>query len=566
MLAILDQAHMPLLLVLGLAVFIGTLGARIFQKLRIPQVVGYIVIGLIVGRTGAGLIDEQLIAKLLPFNLFALGVIGFMIGGELHLDIFRRYGRQFFIILLAEGLTAFLIVGLGVSAVAMMIFPPAQAIALGLVLGAIASATAPAATVDVLWEYKTRGVLTTAVFAIVAMDDGLALVLYGVASSIATQLAGTSESGLLASMGWTVYELLGAVLLGAGAGAALNYLLRWSREHDKALTFTIGSLAIVIGLGIWLEVDLILAAMALGMVLANLAPRRSQESFQIVERFAPPIYVLFFVIVGARLDMGGMSAWMWTLGGVYVAGRTIGKMLGANLGARWAGSAESVRKYLGLCLFSQAGVAIGLAILASVHLPPQIGNVVILTVTATTFLVQIIGPTSVKIAVRRAGEVGLNVTEEDLIAAYSVGDVMDGQAPTFPRHTTIARILPVVSQTDTTTYPVTDEDGRLAGLLTLDHLKASFAGEGMSQWLVAFDLMEPVPDRATESMPLKEAFTRMQEQGLEYLPVVRSENDPTLLGVLEARAVNRFLSREVLRRRQLADPAADAAVVPGATA
>jgi len=282
-----DLQHLPILLIIGFALFAGGLGARLFQRLRVPQVVGYIVIGLLLGRSGVQLVNVEAIESLRLFNFFALGVIGFMIGGELRLDVFRRYGKQFMYILLGEGLAAFFLVFLLVWPLAWVLTGQwATSLALGLVLGASASATAPAATVDVLWEYKARGPLTTAVFAIVALDDGLALVLYGIAGSIAKQLIGTSTGSLAVTMFWTAYELFGAIILGALAGWLLNLLLRFARDRDKALTFIIGALAIVIGVSIVAEVDLILAAMALGMSLVNLAPRRSRESFQIIERFA----------------------------------------------------------------------------------------------------------------------------------------------------------------------------------------------------------------------------------------------------------------------------------------
>ncbi len=200
--------HVPILLIIGSAIFGGSIGARIFQKLRIPQVVGYIIIGLIVGRSGFGLIGEEEIQNLLPFNFFALGIIGFMIGGELHRHTFKKFGRQFLKILLAEGLTAFAFVTLLTGLLAWLISGNFLiGLSFGLILGAIASATAPAATVDVLWEYKTRGILTTTVLAIVALDDGLALLLYSFASSVALRLSGADEASFLVGFLHTFYEI-----------------------------------------------------------------------------------------------------------------------------------------------------------------------------------------------------------------------------------------------------------------------------------------------------------------------------------------------------------------------
>lgn len=550
--------RLPILLIIGIAVFMGSLGARAFQKMRIPQVVGYIAIGLLLGRSGLGLIKPEAVESLRYFNFFALGVIGFMIGGELHREIFQKHGKKFLVVLLAEGLGAFVLVGLVVGAIAFVITGDvATSAAIGIVLGAIASATAPAATVDVLWEYKTRGPLTTAVFAIVALDDGLALVLYGIAVSIATKLTGGSGS-VWSALGYTAYELLGAVAIGMIGGVGLNDLIRRMRDPERTLTVIIGALGIVIGLAVMIDIDLILAAMALGVTVANLAPRRSRESFEILERFAPPIYVLFFVIVGARLNVSGMVGWMWVLAVAYVAARTVGKMVGATFGARWAHAHQSIRKYMGLCLFSQAGVAIGLAILSADRFEQTLydgltmGDAIIMIVTATTFLVQIIGPPCVKVAVEKAGEVGLNVTEEDLVKSYAVGDVMDRTAPNFPNDMLLADALPAIADTDAMTYPVVNGTGRLCGIVTIDELKKSFGGFGLTDWLLTCDVMQPVSDKVTESMLLQEALTRMRELGLEYMPVVAADDESRYVGMLELRAVNSHLSREILRRRQQA--------------
>ncbi|HNX26744.1 MAG TPA: cation:proton antiporter [Phycisphaerae bacterium] len=562
MLAEFDINHLPMLLVVGLSLFVGGLGARLFQKMRIPQVVGYITIGLLIGRMGLKILNSEAIAQMRLFNYVALGVIGFMIGGELKKSVFQRYGRQFMAILFGEGLTAFVFVSALVTLGGYLFTQNfATSMALGLILGAISSATAPAATVDVLWEYKTRGPLTTSVFAIVALDDGLALVLYGLAASFAKHLIGTDVSGrgLLASVGTACYELVGAAILGGIIGILLNFLLRFIKEHDKNLIFTLGALIVTLGLSMLMGVDVILSAMALGTTLTNLAPRRSQETFRIIERFAPPIYVLFFVIVGARLTVGDMPAWMWVVAVLYVIGRTAGKMLGAFTTARLTKSPQAVQKYLGLCLFSQAGVAIGLAIISSENFTGKyayVGNAVIMIVTATTFLVQIIGPPCVKLAVARAGEIGLNVTREDLIASYKVGDVMIRDPLVFRQATPFNVIMQTINETDYNTYPVVDDGNHLLGVITLNELKGGLGNIGLAQLLLAYDLMQPPSGIVQPNVNLGEAMTKMREEDFEYL-IVADYPDETgkckLIGLVELRKVDRLLNRELIRRRDAAD-------------
>ena len=175
--------HLNILFLLGIALLGGTIGGRIFQKLHIPKVVGYITIGILIGQSGLKLITIDTIHSLKPLNYFALGLIGFMIGGELKKEVITKYGKQFMLILLSEGIGAFVAVALFIAIAGIFIFGNfTNGLALGLLLGAIASATAPAATTSVLWEYRTRGPLTRIVLGIVALDDGLALLLFSIAA------------------------------------------------------------------------------------------------------------------------------------------------------------------------------------------------------------------------------------------------------------------------------------------------------------------------------------------------------------------------------------------------
>jgi len=548
-----DPTRLPALVVIGMAIFFGTIFARLFQLIRIPQVVGYIFIGLLVGQSGLNLMDLQTVNDLQPFSFFALGIIGFLIGGELHRDVFRKHGPRLISMLFGEGLGAFVFVFVLVGAIAFITTNSiAESVAYAVVLGAIASATAPAATVNVLWESKAAGPLTTTVFAIVALDDALALVLYSIATSCAAILLGTETSALSTTIGRVAWELLGGIALGIGIGVILNFVMRKTGEHENTLALTIGAVALVTGSAHLLGIDMILASMTLGCVIANLAPRRSKRAFETVERFTAPIFALFFVTVGAQLNIGGMPGWMWALAVSYLAGRSIGKLAGARAGAKFSGASQSVTRYLGLCLLSQAGVAVGLSITAGHRFSGDFGTAIISIIALTTFVVQIVGPPCVKLAIHRAGEAGLNVTEDDLMREHTVNDMVDRGAPEFSRGTSLNQILRTIAQTQATAYPVTDTTGGLAGVITLEGLKESFGSEGLTHWLVAYDLMEPAPDVVHENMPLCDAVTRMRDQQIEFLPVLAKDGSD-LIGMLELRTVTRRLSEEVMRRKQLAD-------------
>ena len=541
--------HLNIILLMGLAIFFGTAGARIFQKFRIPQVVAYVVIGLVIGESGLNLIGRDTVEILSSFNMFALGIIGFMIGGELTRDVFKKYGKQFFIILCSEGIAAFAAVAFLTGLVCWYFTKNVQtSVAMALVLGAIASAT-----VNVLWEYNTRGPLTSTVLAIVALDDALSLLLYGFASSIAAALIGKTHGSRWITMLTAFSEIAGAVVLGVLAGFLLSFILKLIKEPDKALAFTVSSVLLVIGLSIALKVGSILAAMTLGVTIANLASRRRQNTFELIEKFAPPIYVLFFVLAGAHLVLNEITGWMVVMVVVYLVGRTVGKIFGAWFGARVSQAADVVRRYLGLCLLSQAGVAIGLAIISGQLFTGQIAHAIIIIVMTTTFVVEIFGPMFVKLGVKKAGEVGLNITEEDLIETYSVADVMDKKASVISAGMSLRELIKVVSNTESFYYPVVDNDKKLIGAITLGDIRNTFATQELNDWLVALDIMEPVVAKATPDVALSEAFEKTRHFDIEHLPVVVSDEDNKFVGVLNCRAVRRSLSAEVLSRQQKAD-------------
>ena len=366
--------------------------------------------GLALGDSLAGLLPRDLLVAMDPLNQIALGFVGFMVGGELKAQVFRKYGPKFLVILVCEGMLAAVLVGTAVTALTGKLH-------LGLLLGALASATAPAATVNVLWEYRSRGPLTTTILAIVALDDGLGLLLYAFAVTIAQVLLGANTA-----VGWTTWleplrEIFGSLALGGLAGFLLNQALRRLKGNsNQTLSLLTGVILLVCGVAARFELSQILANMAMGVVLINLLPQRREKAFDTVKSFTPPIYILFFVFIGARLDVS-LLPHLGLIGLVYLVGRTLGKMGGSYLGGWISGAPEQVRKYLGWALFSQAGVAIGLA-LDIFHrfagLGPaarEAGGTVLNVIAATTVVVQVLGPPAVKYAIGRAGEIPAEMRE-----------------------------------------------------------------------------------------------------------------------------------------------------------
>lgn len=544
------------LFVIGIGVFGGILGASLFQHFRIPQVVGYIAIGVLIGRSGIGVVGEDDIASLQLFNLFALGLIGFMVGGELRLETLRRYKNQFISILLGEGLGAFFLTGILTGGLVWFLTRDgAIALAVGIVFGAIASATDPASTIDVLWEYRARGALTTTLIAIVALDDALAMTLYGLGVSSAELLTGGTIS--LGEVAVKIgIELFGAVVLGFLLGLLLNFIFRWMRQKEKTLGTALGAILMTIGIAVATDMDIILATMALGVTLTNLAPRRSRELFSLVHSFSSPIYVIFFVLVGARLDISRMPFWLWGIAGVYVIGRSLGKMSGAYWGARLMNAPPEVRRYGGLGLFAQGGIAVGLSIMASQHLGAipfssgmTLGDMVIFTITATTLIVQILGPALVRLAVKKANEIGRNVTEEDVLAQWTVKDLMDKETCLIREGEPLTGIIRVFSEHADTSYPVVEDGNRIVGLITLERIQNVLASQDTWKWLVASDVMIPVKERVTESTSLKDALELMEQLKFEQIPVVSGDGADRAVGIIDRHKLKKLVSEEVFRRQ-----------------
>ncbi len=395
---------MDIFLILGILLFAGFGGGSLFRKLRIPQVVAYVLVGTIVGISGFHVITEKTLDSLSPINTAALGFIGFMIGSELRFSTLRKLGKYITSILLCEALGAYILVALVSYVLTREVF-------LALLLGALASATAPAATVDVLWEYKAKGVLTTTLLAIVGLDDAVALILYGFSLAVAKASLLHTKLSFDIILKKPAIEIGLAIAIGVILAILLSLLLRFFRADNQVLILTIAAIFVAAGIARTHHFSPILTCMFVGLTLGNISPRVTGHAYRILENFTPPVYVLFFILVGSRLDVKLLPS-MGVLGLLYVAARTVGKISGASLGATISGAPAVLRKYLGLTLFSQAGVAIGIAFSIYEEFSrlgaqgQQLGLEIISLITATTFILQIIGPPFVKLAITKAGEVG----------------------------------------------------------------------------------------------------------------------------------------------------------------
>ena len=542
-----------LVLLLGIVMFFGALGGRIFKKLKIPQVVGYIVIGIVIGSSGLQILGKNTIEALNPISTVALSMIGFLVGGELKLNVVKKYGKQFVGILLFEAITPFFIVGGIIFAVTLSVTKDLNlAISLGLILGAICSATAPAATTDVLAEYRTRGPLTTIVYGIVAMDDAVALILYAVANTISAPLLDGNSVSFGFQLLMIAKEIFGSILLGGIFGIILGTIIRnIMTEEGRILSFALGSLFLCTGISMALNLDNILCAMSLGFFMVNFAPKKTLPVFKLVEKFTPPVYVLFFVLVGAKLDIWIITPYLGLLAIIYVLGRTFGKALGSMLGALITKAPETVRKYLPFCLLSQAGVAIGLSIAAGNDFPNSVGPQILLIITATTFIVQLAGPIFVKYGVTKAGEVGLNVTEDDIKKNSKLTDVTWGTekicsaaSPAIVLETdTISSILDSFSRHNNLNYVVKSVEGNLVGVISLEHIKETLQIGEMAESILAMDIMDSPFVTCSPEDSLPDAYKMFDEYDTEAIPIVSDEGE--ILGVAEKPTLDHYVHTRI---------------------
>lgn len=378
---------------------------RLTSRLEIPTVTGYVLLGVILGVSMLRIFHEEALQHLDLVNDLALGLIGFTIGSELRRDVFQKLGKPIFLIALFESFCAFILVVFFVY-----LLDPSR-IYLALILGAVASATAPAATVYVIQQYKTKGPLTSSILAVVGIDDAIALMIFVFAAAMAKNILSVNHPSMLHILGTPVLEIAFSLILGAVLGLVFIWLFRRVRYPDDLSLGIIGFILLGLGIAEHFHLSGLLAVMAFGSVSSNMNLMLNNRSGKVLEHFSPILYACFFVFGGAHLDLTLLPQ-VGFLGLVYLISRMAGKMGGASLGA-WIGKAPStVKKYIGFALIPQVGVAIALAILVKKEFGAgafgeeglHLAEVVINVLLFTTIVTEIIGPLLTKLALTRAGE------------------------------------------------------------------------------------------------------------------------------------------------------------------
>ena len=382
------------LLSLAVILLLGFLSTRLTKRLGLPYVSGYIVSGIIIGPHLLGVIPQDVVDRMSFVSDVALAFIAFGVGRFFKKETLRATGTSVILVTVLEALLA----GGLVTAAMMGIFRLDWH--LSLLLGAIATATAPASTMMTINQYKAKGEFVDVLLQVVALDDVVCLLVFSLASAWvgAGEGGGTTFSGLALPI---LYNL-GAMGLGALFGLLLGRMLPPSRTRDNRLIIAIAMLLGLSGICAAFDVSPLLSCMVFGAVFIN--STGDKKLFKQLNRFTPPVMILFFVVSGMKLNISMLS--VFGLVGVgYFLVRILGKYLGAWLGCVLTRLPVKTRRYLGAALVPQAGVAIGLAYLAERILPPEIGSLLVTIILASSVLYELIGPACAKMALFCAGAI-----------------------------------------------------------------------------------------------------------------------------------------------------------------
>lgn len=383
----------------GLLLF-GFLFGRLAKVVRLPRVTGYIIAGILLGPYLLKLFSENSLNQLDFIPQLALGIVALVIGAGLSFSLIKRLGLRLIIITLLQAIGAFFLV-----LIFLLLFN--MPLGAALPLAAIATATAPAATVAIIREYRARGPLTETILAVVALDDAVAIILFGVILTFNIEHLSTFGQAALASLSASFLEIAIALAIGVSLGLLAHILIKITKEVTDTIIIILGIVLLGIGLASISHTSSLLTNMFLGLTLINISSKNT-DIVANLEKLTPPIYVFFFVLAGAHLNLGifataGLSMLLWGI--IFVVSRIIGKLAGAYLGGVISGASPSIRKYLGLTLIPQAGVAIGLSLLITKASGYYEFRSIILNITliAVAFN-EIVGPICTKYALFKAEE------------------------------------------------------------------------------------------------------------------------------------------------------------------
>ena len=424
-------------LILGLLIICGLASTRLVKKLKLPNVTGFLCIGIIIALICVGIdygTDNKLglANELNKLNTvisgIALGFIALSIGEEFKLSKLKEYGGKITLITFFQALGACILVDAGVVLTCWLLDLPLY---IGIILGAIATATAPAATLMVINQYKARGPLVDLLLPVVAFDDAIGLIVFSVSVSIAKTMAAGAAISAMSILVVPLINILGSIGIGLILGFFLKLTINFFKSRNNHLMMLISFTLLGVGVcavinatckidGESLEFSNLLCCMMIGATYINIGKAKDiiQRDFHLVDRWTPFLFLLFFVLSGAHLVTSGQNLLKGDLSNivptliifvVYLVLRSTGKYLGASLGCKITNQPKENTKYLGITLLPQAGVAIGMANVISTipefNQGTQTGSIIVMVVLCATLVYELVGPLSTKWALKKAGEI-----------------------------------------------------------------------------------------------------------------------------------------------------------------
>lgn len=408
---------MNILLSISVALLAGLLMTRLFKRFKLPAVTAYLIAGVLIGPycigalgiEGLGFVTSEEVSSLSLISQVALGFIAFSIGNEFRVGDLKQIGKQAFVIGIFQALAATLCVDLALFAIHMAM-PDKLSLAQVITLGAIATATAPAATLMVVRQYKAKGPLTSLLLPIVALDDAVGLIIFAVSFGIAkTLVSGTVD--IVSIIVNPLVEIVCSLILGAIMGWVLTQLEKLFNSNTNRLNMTIAFVFLTVALSmlkfeigpVHIGFSSLLVCMMLGTVFCNTCPL-SHDLMEKSDKWTSPLFALFFVISGAELELSVFTdVAIMGIGVVYIIFRCAGKYTGTLLSARATKCSPQICKYLGITLFPQAGVALGMCATAMV-LGEQ-GNLIRNITLFAVLIYELVGPLLTKMALTAAGDI-----------------------------------------------------------------------------------------------------------------------------------------------------------------
>jgi Kef-type K+ transport system membrane component KefB len=393
------------LFMIGAAIVLSFAGAAALRKLGIPQTLGFMIAGIVLGLVGVA--TQEVVHSLRMIVSLALGLIGYNIGHELRSEELGGRINKLVVIVIFEATAAFWVV----SVLTYLLLGQWH---VSLLLGALASATAPAATADVVWEHQTQGELTSSLMFVLAADDIIAVILTNSAMAYALWIFAPDTTTLLEVILIPFLQIVIAAVIGLVFGLVFLRIVNRERDRGKLLELELGLVILLIGLSLVLGVSEIFSCIVFGYLVGKYIDEDKEPVPVLLQRIMSPIVMIFFALVGARMAhlLTGEATLLLviTTAVLYLSGRTVAKYFGARIGAIVARENANIKKYLGSCLFCQAGVALGLSFLVEETLvalggaPAEAGTLILGVVAVSTIVLEAVGPVAVKHSLKQAGE------------------------------------------------------------------------------------------------------------------------------------------------------------------